>query len=105
MQLEQLSDEALIANHRSAVGTPQAEEYANELFRRHHLKVARWCLRFTSDRDSAADLAQEICAKAYRNLNSFAGGSKFSTWLYSIARNHCMNELRARSAKPDFESD
>ena len=33
--------------------------------------------------------------KAYSNLGSFSGGSKFSSWLYAIARNHCNNALRA----------
>src|SRR5690242_5756510 len=64
----ELSDEALIANYRNTGDRALAEEYANELFRRHHVKIARWCLGFTGDRESAADLAQEICVKAYRNL-------------------------------------
>jgi len=39
--------------------------------------------------------------KAYRNLESFRGGSKVSSWLYSITRSECMNFLKARSARPD----
>jgi RNA polymerase sigma-70 factor (ECF subfamily) len=67
--------------------------------------VAHWCLSFTNDREAAADLAQEICAKAYQNLSSFRGKSKFSTWLFSIARNHCLNAARARSIVPAMETD
>jgi RNA polymerase sigma-70 factor (ECF subfamily) len=105
MQLEQLSDEALVAGHRSAAGAAEAEACLNELFKRHHLRIARWCLRFTNDRESAADLAQEVCVKAYRSLASFQGGSKFSTWLFSIARNHCINQLRNRAGSQQVETD
>ena len=81
------------------------EQYLNELFRRHHVKVARWCLSVTGDRESAADLAQEICVKAYQNLSYFKGQSKFSTWLYSITRNHCLNAVRSRASAPQMDSD
>ena len=105
MGLEELSDEALIARYRSEAAQASSEQYLNELFRRHHVKVARWCLGFTSDRESAADLSQEICIKAYRNLDSFKGQSKFSTWLYSIARNHCLNVVRSRAGAPQMEPE
>ncbi|HWZ46540.1 MAG TPA: sigma-70 family RNA polymerase sigma factor [Candidatus Saccharimonadales bacterium] len=105
MGWESLSDEELIARYHAGAKEPRSRECANELFRRHHVKVARWCLAFTNDRESAADLAQEICAKAYQNLSSFRGKSKFSTWLFSIARNHCLNSARARSIVPAMESD
>jgi RNA polymerase sigma-70 factor, ECF subfamily len=105
MRWEDLSDEGLITKYREEADTQQAEQYINELFRRHHVKVARWCLGFTGDRESAADLAQEICAKAYKNLPYFKGQSKFSTWLYSIARNHSLNAIRSRSSMPEIDSD
>jgi RNA polymerase sigma factor (sigma-70 family) len=54
----------------------------------------------TGDVDSAADLAQDIFLKAFQRLNSFRGDSKFSTWLYSIARNRCMDEIRSRAVRP-----
>jgi RNA polymerase sigma-70 factor, ECF subfamily len=105
MRWEDLTDEALIARYHAEAGQASAEEYLNELFRRHHVKVARWCLSVTGDRESAADLAQEICVKAYQNLSYFKGQSKFSTWLYSITRNHCLNAVRSRSNMPEMESD
>jgi RNA polymerase sigma factor (sigma-70 family) len=105
MRWEDLSDEALIARYRAEAGQASAEQYLNELFRRHHVKVARWCLSVTGDRESAADLAQEICVKAYRNLSYFKGQSKFSTWLYSITRNHCLNAVRSRASAPQMDND
>lgn len=104
MGWESPPDEELIARYRDEASKSRSEQYVNELFRRYHAKVARWCLAFTNDRESAADLAQEICAKAYRNLSSFRGQSKFSTWLFSVARNHCLNAVRARSGVPAMES-
>lgn len=105
MRWEELSDEALIAQARAEADKGTAEQYLNELFRRHHVKVARWCFSVTGDRESAADLAQEVCVKAYQNLAYFKGQSKFSTWLYSITRNHCLNALRSRSSAPEMDSD
>jgi RNA polymerase sigma-70 factor, ECF subfamily len=97
MSLEQLLDEELIAQYRSTTEAGEREQYINELFRRNYARVARWCLRFTEERERAADLAQEIFVKAYQNLASFQGQSKFTTWLFVIARNHCLNAVRADS--------
>lgn len=95
MSFEQLLDEELVARFRAATEASEREEYINELFRRNYARVARWCLRFAADRESAADLAQEVFAKAYQNISSFQGQSKFSTWLFVIARNHGLNVIRA----------
>src|SRR5438270_305535 len=105
MRWEELSDEALITRYQGETDKVLAEQYLNELFGRHHVKVARWCFSVTGDRESAADLAQEICVKAYQNLSYFKGQSKFSTWLYSITRNHCLNAVRSRASAPQTDSD
>ena len=97
MSLEQLLDEELVARYQSAGQVDEREQCIDELFRRNYARVARWCLRFTTDRESAADLAQEVFTKAYQNLSSFQGQSKFSTWLFVIARNHCLNTVRANA--------
>jgi RNA polymerase sigma-70 factor, ECF subfamily len=44
----------------------------------------------------AEDIVQETFLKAYRNLDSFRGQSGYYTWLYSIARNLCIDEFRKR---------
>lgn len=97
--MEALSDEELVARYQSESGSPQANAFINELFGRNHARVAAWCYRMTGDRESAADLAQEIFLKAFRHLHSFRGDSKFTTWLYTVARNHCTNEMRTRVAQ------
>jgi RNA polymerase sigma-70 factor (ECF subfamily) len=97
LQLSGYSDEDLALRSRDSADAMERELMVNELLRRNFGAVARWCLRFTSDRETAADLSQEILTKAYLSLNNFQGGSKFSTWLFTIARNHCLNAARAES--------
>src|ERR1051325_5979173 len=95
-----LSDEELIAVYRDHWGTRAREDAAAELFLRHQERIARWCYRFTHDRESASDLAQEILLRAFRNLDSYRGECRFSTWLYVIARNLCMSAIQKRSNEP-----
>jgi len=99
-----LSDEELITLYRENRGctweTQAREDAAAELFLRHQPRITRWCYRFTRDRESAADLAQEILLRAFRNLDSYRGECRFSTWLYVIARNLCMSAIQKRSSEP-----
>ena len=94
-----LSDEQLVAVFRENWGSPR-EDAAAELFLRHQARITRWCYRFTRDRESASDLAQEILLRAFRNLDSYRGECRFSTWLYVIARNLCMSAIQKRSSEP-----
>jgi RNA polymerase sigma factor (sigma-70 family) len=103
--MDRLSDEKLIELYLSESGTPAAERLLNELFRRHQSRVASWCLRMTGDVNSAADLAQEIFLKVFQRLASFQGNSKFTTWLYSITRNHCLDDLRSKATRPQESSE
>jgi len=95
-----LTDEELIERCRADAGSNRASQHLDELFQRYHSRVAVWCLRITGNRESAADLAQEVFLKVFRNLDSFRGGAKFSTWLYSVARNHCFNHVKSLSHRP-----
>jgi RNA polymerase sigma-70 factor (ECF subfamily) len=95
--MAELSDEELVARYRSATG-PAAEALLNQLFERHHSRVAAWCYRITGNIESAADYAQDVFLKALQHLDSFRAQSKFTTWLYSIARNHCFDAMKAQAA-------
>jgi len=94
-----LSDEELVDRYRTKADV-QRDEFLNELFDRHRARVAAWCYRMTGDVDAATDLAQDVFLKAFQNLEAFQGQSKFTTWLYSIARNHCIDALRSRGSTP-----
>jgi RNA polymerase sigma-70 factor (ECF subfamily) len=102
-----LSDEELVAKYQEHGGPPRGTPFADELFQRHYSRVALWCYRVAGDRDAATDLAQEVFTKAWSHLGHFRADSKFSTWLYMIARNHCFNALRSRErqAEEGVDSD
>lgn len=69
------------------------------LYDRYGQKVYSKCLGFAESRDAAEDLTQDIFVKLYLNLKKFRGDSKFSTWLYAFAYNHCVNYYKVLSRK------
>jgi RNA polymerase sigma-70 factor (ECF subfamily) len=97
--MQELSDEELVASFRSDGGPPAGNRWIDELFSRYHSRVAIWCYRFTGDRQSASDLAQDVFLRAYRSIASFRGDSKFSTWLFTVTRNHCVNQMKTNSMR------
>ncbi len=54
------------------------------------------CSRVLRNREEAEEATQDCFVKAYRNLDGYSGGSRFSTWLYSIAYRTALSALRAR---------
>ena len=57
-------------------------------------------LQLTGNREDAQDMAQEAFLKAYNSLPSFRGDSKFSSWLYRIVSNVCLDFKRRQSRRP-----
>ena len=57
-------------------------------------KIYSLCFRMTGNPDDAADLTQEVFLSAWRGLGKFGGQSTFSTWLYRLAANACIDFLR-----------
>lgn len=98
--MQEFSDEELIARSRSNGTASLSDPFLEELFRRHQRKVALWCLRYATEREEALDLAQEVLAQTFRRLDTFQGNSKFSTWLFTICRNHCLNHVKSRATQP-----
>src|SRR5262245_3501572 len=70
-----------------------------EICRRYHPKVAAWCLRISRDREDAADAAQEVFLRLHSRLDSFRGDSRFSTWLYQVARSVALRLENKSGAK------
>lgn len=61
--------------------------------------------RLIGNPEDTYDLSQETFIKVYTKINQFDGSSKFSTWLYRIATNTCLDELRRRKRKETFSID
>lgn len=71
------------------------------LVRAHEKAVYNLALRFLEKPEDAEDAAQEAFVKAYRSLESFQRESRFSTWLYRIVTNVCLDMLRARRRRQE----
>ena len=65
-----------------------------ELVNRYQAYVFTLTLRMIKSREDAEEVAQDVFVKAYRSLADFRGESKFSTWLYRIALNTAISDLR-----------
>jgi RNA polymerase sigma-70 factor (ECF subfamily) len=74
----------------------------SQLVERYQNYVFTLVLRFVENREDAEEVAQDVFVKTYRSLADFRGESKFSTWLFTIARTTCISFLRKR--KPDILS-
>lgn len=86
---ERLVDEAL-AGDRDAFGT---------LVMRHQRGLVNYIFRLIGSRDLAMDLAQEVFMKVYVSLDSFDPRYRFTTWLYRIASNSAIDQLRRKQPR------
>lgn len=69
------------------------------IYDRYDKVVYNKCHSFARREEEAQDLAQDVFLKLYINLGSFQGKSKFSTWLYALTYNYCVNYLKRDTAK------
>ena len=66
-------------------------------------KLYQICYRMLGNKQEAEDIAQEAFVRAYINLHSYDQKRKFSTWIYRIATNLCIDRIRKK--KPDYYLD
>lgn len=77
----------------------------NELLGANEKKMYAVCLRMCANHEDAQDCLQEAMLRVYRAINSFKGQSSFSTWLYRVTMNTCLDELRRRKNKQSTSLD
>lgn len=75
------------------------------LVSKYQVKIRGYCLHMLLDRGAAEDAAQEVFLKAYRHLDGFRSESRFSTWLFQIAVNHCRDLRRRKFAVSETSWD
>ncbi len=71
-----------------------------ELVHRYQGRIVNFIYRAVGDFNRSEDLAQESFIRAFRKADTFNSKYRFSTWIYTIARNLASNELRDRSRRP-----
>lgn len=83
------SDESLLAAFNG--GDPKGFE---TLLARYRTPIFNFVLRSVRSKDRAHDLTQDVFLRVVQRASTFEGKSKFSTWLYTIARNLCIDHAR-----------
>lgn len=75
-----------------------------QLFNKYSPSVVNFSYRFVGSRERAEELAQEVFLQVYRWQERYEPKAKFSTWLFKIANNHCLNEVRKGEYRVSHES-
>lgn len=80
------------------------------LMHKYYPRLLNFIYRFTGDRETAEDLTQEVFWKVYNAASGYRPRAKFQTWVYTIAKNISLNELRRHRKTPlsledPFESE
>lgn len=75
------------------------------LLSRHRKPVYNFILRFVGDKETAEDLLQEAFMRVIKGAEAYKRQAKFTTWLYTIARNLCVDQTRRRKHRKHASLD
>ena len=100
-----IADEELLRRAQEDPAGDVGRAAASDLLERYQGRVYLWCYRYARDHERALDLAQDVLINAYRSLQRFQGRSRFSSWLFAIARNRCLDVVTAPSPVFDDEAE
>lgn len=93
-----MTEEALV--QRARQGDPDAFE---QLMRDNQNRIYTLALRMAGNPEDAMDLSQEAMIRAWKGLKDFRGGSSFSTWVYRLTSNVCLDFLRREKRRQGVE--
>lgn len=99
--LKNIPDEEIISLYLNT----RESSYFSILYKRYGGKVFSKCISLLKDEELANDATQDVFMKIYLNLAKFSGKSKFSTWVYSITYNYCIDFIRRRKKDRNLFSD
>ncbi len=92
--LSQMSDEDLMMQFQEG-----ALDAFDILVSRHKGPLTNFLYRFVGDLDACEDLLQETFLRVYRNRHSYQRIARYTTWVYTIARNLALSEYRKRKSR------
>lgn len=105
IEIEEMDDHSLLAATRTG-----DEAAFQEIVRRYRNQITNYVYRLLDDYDRAVDMAQETFVRVYMNVDRYQATYNFSTYIYRIAHNLAISELRQRKRRrliplPTFFSD
>lgn len=97
--------EQLLDNELVKLAQEGEERAFDELVARYQTRVTHLVYRYVKNTDVALELVQDIFLKLFKNLFRFKGESKFSSWLFRIAVNDCIDYLRKVKVRKEQSLD
>ncbi len=76
-----------------------------ELMTPHEKRIYALCFRMSGNREDALDCAQEAMLRVWRALGSYRKQASFTTWLYRVVTNTCLDSLRKKKIRPSISLD
>lgn len=97
-KISPVSDSDLIAKYKESGNN----SYVGELFKRYSHLIFGVCMKYLKDSDNSKDAVMQIFEKLLTDLNKH-NVENFKSWLYSVAKNHCLMQLRNQQVQVSFQ--
>jgi RNA polymerase sigma-70 factor (ECF subfamily) len=102
---DQPPQQTVDADIRQSLAGGKYHEAFERLVERYSAKVFHLSYSMIGNQTQAEDLAQEVLLRIWKGLPGYHGGASLSTWIYTIARNTCLTELKRRAQHPTVSMD
>lgn len=88
MQMEEIEKNIILLCQKKDIGA------FSKMYEFYKDKIYNLCLYMTKNQQDAEDIMQDIFLSVWKNIKKFNYQSKFSSWIYQIAVNHCIDKAR-----------